>query len=113
MNNDNKTKVRYRVKHNDLNYEYVLHSNKHRFLKNLADVVNVVEYCIGREIKNGFDPNGKYILEITRLVNDKVDETWNSAKFDEAIRTIISQMVEDYLQRNADNVNLAIETIIR
>ncbi len=98
-NNDNKTKVRYRVKHNDLNYEYVLHSNKHRFLKNIADVVNVVEYCVGKELKKGFDPNGKYILEITRLVNDKVDETWDRSKFDESIMTIIRQMIEDNIQR--------------
>ena len=98
----NKTKVRYGVDYNDRNYEYVLHSNKKYFLRNLADVINVVEYCVTQELKNN---NGKendkvYNVEIIRFVNDVKDENWDASSFMSAVKVLIHQMIVDTVQRN-------------
>lgn len=98
----NKTKVRYGVHYNDRNYEYVLHSNKRYFLRNLADVINVVEYCVTQELKNN---NGKdnviaEKVEIIRFVNDVKDETWDASTFMSAINVLTHQMIVDTVQRN-------------
>ena len=98
----NKVKVRYGVHYNDRNYEYVLHSNKKYFLRNLADVINVVEYCVTQELKNN---NGKenekvYNVEIIRFVNDVKDENWDASIFMSAVKVLINQMVVDTVQRN-------------
>lgn len=97
----NKTKVRYGVHYNDRNYEYVLHSNKRYFLRNLADVINVVEYCVTQELKNN---NGKdnviaENVEIIRFVNDVKDETWDASTFMSAIKVLTHQMIVDTVQR--------------
>lgn len=97
----NKTKVRYAVKYRDMNYEYALHSYKKHFLRNIAEVVNVVEYCVTQELKkNGYKINLKmYEVEITRFVNDKEDENWMKEDFKAAIKQMIDEMVVDTIQR--------------
>ena len=96
----NKTKVRYGVHYNDRNYEYVLHSNKKYFLRNLADVINVVEYCVTQELKNSKDKDKVYNVEIIRFVNDVKDENWDASIFMSAVKVLINQMVVDTAQRN-------------
>ena len=96
----NKTKVRYGVHYNDRNYEYVLHSNKKYFLRNLADVINVVEYCVTQELKNSKDKDKVYNVEIIRFVNDVKDENWDASIFMSAVKVLINQMVVDTVQRN-------------
>ena len=97
----NKTKVRYGVKYRDMNYEYALHSYKKHFLRNIAEVVNVVEYCVTQELKkNGYNVDPKmYEIEITRFVNDKEDENWMKEDFKAAIKQIVDEMVVDTIQR--------------
>ena len=46
QNKTRKTHVRYAVHYNDRNYEYALHSDKGHYLKNMADVLNVIEYSV-------------------------------------------------------------------
>lgn len=96
----NKVKVRYGVHYNDRNYEYVLHSNKKYFLRNLADVINVVEYCVTQELKNIKDKDKVYNVEIIRFVNDVKDENWDASIFMSAVKVLINQMVVDTVQRN-------------
>lgn len=96
----NKVKVRYGVHYNDRNYEYVLHSNKKYFLRNLADVINVVEYCVTQELKNSKDKDKVYNVEIIRFVNDVKDENWDASIFMSAVKVLINQMVVDTVQRN-------------
>lgn len=96
----NKVKVRYGVHYNDRNYEYVLHSNKKYFLRNLADVINVVEYCVTQELKNSNDKDKVYNVEIIRFVNDVKDENWDASIFMSAVKVLINQMVVDTVQRN-------------
>lgn len=97
----NKTKVRYGVKYRDMNYEYALHSYKKHFLRNIADVVNVFEYCVTQELKkNGYKVDPKmYEVEITRFVNDKKDDNWMKEDFKAAIKQLIDQMVVDTIHR--------------
>ena len=44
-----KMKVRYTVEYNGRNYEHPLHSNKRYFIRNIADVVNILEYCVTQD----------------------------------------------------------------
>ena len=100
---NNMTKVRYGVHYRDLNYEYALHSNKRHFLRNMADVVNVIEYCVTQELKkNGYkiDPNMSDVIEVIRFVNDKEDDGWKKKDdFNNSIKKIVDQMVIDTIQR--------------
>ena len=97
----NKTKVRYGVKYRDINYEYSLHSFKKHFLRNIAEVINVIEYCVTQELKkNDFKVDTKmYEVEVTRFVNDKEDENWMNEEFKFATRQMIEQMISDTIQR--------------
>ena len=98
-----KTRVRYAVHYNERNYEYVLHSDKRHFLRNLADVINILEYCVTQDLKKNdykVDFNA-YNYDVIRLVNDKPDENWiNSNKFKDGITSLIGQMIDDTIQRN-------------
>ena len=99
-----KTHVRYAVHYNDKNYEYALHSVKRHFIKNLADVVNVIEFCVMRDLKeNGLynSPEKLYNFNVVRLVNDAKDDTFDGNKFKGVLNGIVAQMVEDNRQRNA------------
>ena len=96
--------VRYVVKYNDRTYEHPLHSNKQHFIKNMADVVNVIEYCVMRDLKTEdgvYKPSEKlYNYKVTRLVNDVVDESFDASKFKGVLDGIVSQTVGDIVQRN-------------
>lgn len=102
-----KPKVRYAVHYQDRNYEYALHSSKGHFLRNLADVVNVLEYCVTVDLKKElYKPNEKlYNFEVIRLVNDKPDENWESRGdkkvLNDSLKEIVGQIVIDTTQRNA------------
>ena len=102
-----KPKVRYAVHYQDRNYEYALHSGKGHFLRNLADVVNVLEYCVTVDLKKElYKPNEKlYNFEVIRLVNDKPDENWESRGdkkvLNDSLKEIVGQIVIDTTQRNA------------
>lgn len=103
---ENKTRVRYAVHYNDRNYEYALHSGKGHFLRNLADVLNVLEYCVVQDLKkdNYQSLDKLYNYDVIRLVNDAEDEAWTNKdkpKFIEAVKTFVWQMIEDNIQRNA------------
>ena len=100
MNKPNKTHVRYAVEYGDRNYEYALHSKKSHFLRNIADVVNVLEYCVTKDI--GEYPTNKdklYSFKVNRLVNDSTDESFNRELFEETMRTLIDQIITDFIQR--------------
>lgn len=100
---NNMTKVRYGVHYRDLNYEYALHSNKRHFLRNMADVVNVIEYCVTQELKkNGYKVDHKVsdAIEVIRFVNDKEDDGWKKKEdFKNSIKKIVDQIVIDTIQR--------------
>lgn len=102
-----KPKVRYAVHYQDRNYEYALHSAKGHFLRNLADVVNVLEYCITVDLKRElYKPCEKlYNFDVIRLVNDKPDEKWESRGdkkiLNDSLKEIVGQIVMDTIQRNA------------
>ena len=76
-----KTKVRYVVKYNGRNYEHPLHSNKRYFIRNIADVVNILEYCVTQDLKNDlYKPSDKlYNFNVSRLVNDVKEDTDEAA----------------------------------
>ena len=98
-----KTKVRYAVHYNERNYEYVLHSEKRHFLRNIADVINVLEYCIVQDLKkNDYKIDGDtYNYDVIRLVNDTPDEGWTCAgMFKDAVKVLVGQMLDDNIQRN-------------
>ena len=96
-----KTKVRYAVHYNERNYEYVLHSEKRHFLRNIADVINVLEYCIVQDLKKElYTPSEKlYNFNVIRLVNDEREENGNSEEFNAAVKAILEQIVKDNIQR--------------
>ena len=102
----NKTHVRYAVHYNDRNYEYALHSDKGHYLKNMADVLNVIEYCVNVDMKKAlYKPDEKlYNFEVIRLVNDKPDEKWESeggkTSLNDALKVVVCQIVKDMIQRN-------------
>ena len=99
----NKTKVRYAVRYNDRNYEYALHSRKRHFVRNMADIVNILEYCISQDLKQGLydDDERLYNFNVARLVNDTNDGTFDDGRFKGAINTLVGQMVVDAKQRDA------------
>ena len=98
------THVRYVVTYDGRTYEHSLHSNRRHFIKNMADVVNVIEYCVMRDLKTGdgvYKPMEKlYNYKVTRLVNDAVDESFDASKFKGVLDGIVSQTVGDIVQRN-------------
>lgn len=96
-----KTKVRYAVHYNERNYEYVLHSEKRHFLRNIADVINVLEYCVTQDLKKElYVPSEKlYNFNVIRLVNDEPEENGNSEEFNAAVKAILEQIVKDNIQR--------------
>jgi flagellin-specific chaperone FliS len=100
------THVRYTVEYNRRNYEHPLHSNKRYFIKNIADVLNILEYCVTQDLKNDlYKPSDKlYNFNVTRLVNDvkenTVDANINAMRFNQMISEIVRQMVNDNILRN-------------
>lgn len=98
-----KPKVRYAVHYQDRNYEYALHSGKRHFVRNIADIVNILEYCIVQDLKGALykEDDKLYNFEVTRLVNDRTDETFNQKLFNDALSIIARQIVNDNIQRNA------------
>ena len=101
-----KTKVRYVVQYNDRTYEHPLHSNKRYFIRNIADVVNILEYCVTQDLKNDlYKPSDKlYNFNVDRLVNDVKEDTdeakINATRFNQVISEIVRQMVNDNMLRN-------------
>lgn len=101
-----KMKVRYTVEYNGRNYEHPLHSNKRYFIRNIADVVNILEYCVTQDLKNDlYKPSDKlYNFNVTRLVNDVKENTdeanINAMRFNQVISEIVRQMVNDNILRN-------------
>ena len=108
-----KTHVRYVVKYNDRTYEHPLHSNKRYFIRNIADVVNILEYCVTQDMKRGVGKNKYglydhdcelYNFDVVRLVNDK-EETTNEAKyeanhFSELMSMTVERIIKDNKLRN-------------
>lgn len=98
-----KTKVRYVVQYNDRTYEHPLHSNKRYFIRNIADVVNVLEYCIMQELKKDQALYGNeeklYNFNVVRLVNDKeettVDAINNTMEFNDLMGKLAKRIVND------------------
>ena len=101
-----KTHVRYAVHYNDRNYEFALHSAKGHYLTNMADVLNVLEYCVTLDLKKDlYKPCEKlYNFEVIRLVNDKPDEKWENLDdkvlLNDSLKVIVGQIVRDMIQRN-------------
>jgi len=98
-----KPKIRYAVHYQDRNYEYALHSGKKHFVRNIADIVNILEYCIVQDLKDAlYKENEKlYNFDVIRMVNDKPDETFNAKLFKDALDIVARQMIDDNIQRNA------------
>lgn len=100
------TRVRYVVKYNDRTYEHPLHSNKRYYIRNIADVVNILEYCVTQDLKNDlYKPSNKlYNFNVNRLVNDKtettVDAISNSMEFNDLMTRIVTRIVNDNILRN-------------
>ena len=69
----------------------------------MADVVNVIEYCVTQELKKNeykIDPNMSDVIEVIRFVNDKEDDGWKKKDdFNNSIKKIVDQMVIDTIQR--------------
>jgi hypothetical protein len=107
VNANGKPKVRYAVHYQDRNYEYALHSAKGHYLRNLADVVNVLEYCVTVDLRRDlYKPCEKlYNFEVIRLVNDSPDEKWESREdkkvLNDSLKEVVGQIVRDTIQRNA------------
>lgn len=97
------THVRYTVEYNGRNYEHPLHSNKRYFVRNIADVVNILEYCVTQDLKKNNelyeDAKKLYNFFVTRLVNDKADTTTdglhNSLMLNDLMKKIVAQIVND------------------
>ena len=108
-----KTHVRYIVEYNGRNYEHPLHSNKRFYIKNIADVVNILEYCVTQDMKRGVGKNKDglygsdcelYNFHVVRLVNDK-EETTDEAKyeanhFSELMSKTVERIIKDNELRN-------------
>ena len=100
------THVRYTVEYNGRNYEHSLHSNKRYYIRNIADVVNILEYCVTQDLKNDlYKPSDKlYNFNVIRLINDVKESTdeanINATKFNQVILEIVKQMVNDNILRN-------------
>ena len=102
-----KTHVRYTVEYNGRHYEHPLHSNKKYFIKNAADVVNILEYCVGQDLKKDLYDSGEklYNFNVVRLVNDRPDPNWEEGddglKYHESLKNLIMQFVLDSVKRNS------------
>lgn len=109
-----KTHVRYVIKYNNRTYEHPLHSNKRYFIKNIADVVNILEYCVTQDIKRGigkgkdglYEPDCElYNFDVVRLVNDKEEESdearYNANHFSELMSKIVERIIKDNRIRNS------------
>lgn len=100
------THVRYIVEYNGRNYEHPLHSKKRYYIRNIADVVNILEYCVTQDLKNDlYKPSDKlYNFNVIRLINDVKENTdeanINATKFNQVILEIVKQMVNDNILRN-------------
>ena len=107
------THVRYVVKYNGRTYEHPLHSNKRYYIKNIADVVNILEYCVTQDMKKGigknkdglYDPDcGLYNFDVVRLINDKEEESdearYNANQFSDLMSKIIERIIKDNNLRN-------------
>ena len=100
------THVRYTVEYNGRNYEHPRHSNKRYYIRNIADIVNILEYCVTQDLKNDlYKPSDKlYNFNVIRLVNDIKENTdeanINATKFNQVILEIVKQMVNDNILRN-------------
>ena len=96
-----KTKVRYVVKYNDRTYEHPLHSDKKLFIRNIADVLNILEYCVTQDLKKGLYKQDSewYNFNVVRLVNDKTDSSvdgiYNAMVFNDTMGKIVEQIVND------------------
>ena len=96
-----KTKVRYVVKYNDRTYEHPLHSDKKLFIRNIADVLNILEYCVTQDLKKGLYKQDSewYNFKVVRLVNDKTDSSvdgiYNAMVFNDTMGKIVEQIVND------------------
>lgn len=96
-----KTKVRYVVQYNDRTYEHPLHSNKKLFIRNIADVLNILEYCVTQDLKKGLYKQDSewYNFDVIRLVNDKTDDSsdgiYNAMVFNDTMGKIVEQIVND------------------
>lgn len=97
-----KTKIRYVVKYKDRTYEHPLHSNKRYFIRNVADVVNVLEYCVSQDLKNALYDNSNlgYTFNVDRLVNDVPDKNFDNDKFNNSVSSILEQSIYDNIKRN-------------
>ena len=100
--NGGKPKVRYAVHYKDRNYEYALHSDKRHFIRNIADVVNIIEYCVTMDLKkNGYAMDDNfYDFKVFRLVNDVEDAEWDGEKFKGIMNQLVAQIAKDNIQRN-------------
>jgi hypothetical protein len=107
------THVRYVVKYNDRTYEHPLHSNKRYFIKNIADVVNILEYCVVQDMKRGIGKgkNGLYGTDcelynfhVIRLINDKEDDSdearYNANQFADLLSKTVERIIADNKLRN-------------
>ena len=101
MDNKEKTHVRYTVEYNGRNYEHPLHSNKRYYIKNIADVVNLLEYCVTQDLKKDlYNPSDKlYNFKVVRLVNDLKETTTdamiNEMNFNETMKKLVERIVKD------------------
>ena len=95
------THVRYTVEYNGRNYEHPLHSNKRYFIRNIADVLNILEYCVTQDLKKGLYKQDSewYNFDVVRLVNDKTDSSvdgiYNAMVFNDTMGKIVEQIVND------------------
>lgn len=108
-----KTHIRYVVNYNGRTYEHPLHSNKRYFIRNIADVLNILEYCVTQDMKNGIGKNkdglygpdcGLYNFDVVRLINDKEDESdearYNANQFSDLMSKIVERIIKDNNLRN-------------
>lgn len=110
---NNTTHVRYVVNYNGRTYEHPLHSNKRYFIKNIADVVNILEYCVTQDMKKGVGKNKDglydsdcelYNFDVVRLLNDKKEESdeamYNANQFSNLMSKIVERIIKDNNLRN-------------
>ena len=110
------THVRYVVTYNGRTYEHPLHSNKRHFIKNIADIVNILEYCVTQDMKKGigknkdglYDPDCElYNFDVVGLVNDKEEEsdeaTHSANQFLDLMSRAVERIIKDNNTRNGGN----------
>ena len=114
MENQITNKIRYAVEFNGRNYERVLHSKKELRLRNIADVLNVIEYCLFKELTAINTKNGGKVDEsiaekitptysVTRFKNDEKNLDWDDAdKFKSGVDAFVKQMIVDFIDRNTE-----------